>query len=160
LAQASPPVGLGPTAGFSDPFFLYYGWYLPRQQLLANQPGPELMLNQVSAGRQINALTERAGLYDPIGNIGQEELDPMRPFGSRSGVSRHYRPSPTGLLSTNTNGAGPATYYNRTAGANGRNYFPSMRLGRGPNRNIVSTRSGGGRFGIPFGGIGLPGGFY
>ena len=37
-----PARGQAQVSNFSDPFFLYYGWYLPRQQALANQPGPEV----------------------------------------------------------------------------------------------------------------------
>src|SRR5437764_206285 len=37
---------------FSDPFFFYYGFYLPRQQALSNQRGPELVINSNAAVRQ------------------------------------------------------------------------------------------------------------
>lgn len=127
--------------GFSDPFFLYYSFYLPRQAALAAQPTPEDFIRYNNTQRQVDIQSERRGLYEPIGTIGLDELDPSRPYGVRSGSSRLVRTSASGLVSTNLTGHGPASHYNRTAA-----YYPTMRTGLGRGR-----RSGGGS-GASFGG--------
>jgi len=135
LAAALILGSLGSTAraqdgGFSDPFFLYYGWYLPRQSALAAQPQPEDFYRNQGAQRayQAQAATDRSGLYDPSGTIGMDELDPLRPFGTRSSNTRMVQTSPMGLRSTVTRSAShaPASHYNRVG-----SYYPSMRSGRG-----------------------------
>jgi hypothetical protein len=135
--------------GGIDPFSFYYGYYLPHQAAVAAQTTPLDTLNQITAQRQINALQERAGLYDPISPYGEEELDPNRPYSARRGTERLAHPGLFPVATSNVRGTGPAAYYARTA-----RYFPQMRAGRGPNRNIgVSRRGGGG-----MGGMGMPGG--
>jgi hypothetical protein len=126
---------------FSDPFFFYYGVFLPRQQLLSNQRGPELQINAQAANRADTALAERAGLFEPIPSFGQE-ADPLRPFGER----RTSRPSPTGISSTNLRGTGPPGYYNRVG-----NYHPTLRTGRGTFQGLPASRGRGGAPGVPGG---------
>src|SRR5262245_16950315 len=70
--------------GTGDPFFLYYGFYLPRQAALAATPRPEMTINNMAAIRQENALTERAGLYDPVSPFGSGAFDPSHPFADRT----------------------------------------------------------------------------
>lgn len=129
--------------GFGDPFMLYYGFYLPHQAAIAAQPTPTDTINAVVAERQRYQVTDRSGLYDPASPFGDtEELDPLRPYSAKRGGERLSRPSAPGLTS-NIRGAGPALYYNRTA-----RYFPTLRGGRNPNRNLsVPGRRGGGGFG-------------
>lgn len=112
---------------FNDPFFQYYGFYLPRQAALAAQPRPQESINALAAARQYNAMTERAGLYDPIQPFGE--------FGSDGQLfDRRRRGGYGGMasLGANGNGNGPTGYYNRT-----HTYFPGLRSGRtaaGPQR--------------------------
>ena len=121
------------SAGFSDPFFLYYGFFLPRQQYLANQPGPEAFINQQQAQRVDNALAERAGLYGPLPSLGEEDLDPSRPFGARRPLAPMARPS--GMFSStnqNLRGTGPPRYFNRHG-----SYYPTLtRSGRESNKGV------------------------
>jgi len=123
--------------GFSDPFYLYYSFYLPRQAALAAQPGPEDEIRYNNAQRQIEVRSERAGLYEPIPAIGLDELDPMRPFGMRSGSTRMVHTSPMGMVSTNLTGRGPSGYYNHVG-----SYYPTLRSGSGTGRG--ARRGGGG----------------
>ena len=111
---------------FGDPFYLYYGFYLPRQNALAAQPRPEMTVNALSAARQQSALTERAGLYDPVNPFGNGAYDPNRPFADRSMATRRAPVPIAGISNSNINGSGPPSYYNRT-----QNFFPSMAAGRG-----------------------------
>jgi hypothetical protein len=143
------------TGAGGDPFSLYYGYYLPHQAYIAAQPTPLDTINQVTAARQYTAQTDRAALYDPISPYGEEDLDPLRPYSDRRG--RERTPRVQGFSyggndpSSNTRGTGPALYYNRTA-----RYFPTLRTGRGPNRNIAAMRApqrGGMGMG---GGMGMP----
>jgi hypothetical protein len=128
---------------FNDPFSFYYGYYLPHAAYVAAQPTPLDTINAMTAVRQGAAVTDRAGLYDPISPYGEEELDPSRPFAQRrGGGGRPSIPQHT----ANAKGGGPKMYYNRTA-----QYYPTIALGRGPNRNITiprGARSSGG-FGMP-----------
>jgi len=140
-------IGLSATAkssraqdgGFSDPFFLYYGFYLPRQAALAAQPQPDDQIRAQSAQRQYEVRSERQGLYDPGGGLGLDDLDPLRPFGQRSGSSRLARTTPTGIVSQNLTGRGPAGYYMRH-----NSYYPTMRVGRGRNAGTSGVALGGG----------------
>ena len=75
-------------SGFSDPFFLYYSFFLPRQNALAAQGQPEDFFRNQSLQRQSAAQGDRAGLFDPTSTLGQEDLDPNRSFGRQSGSSR------------------------------------------------------------------------
>jgi hypothetical protein len=151
-AQATP----GFSPGFSDPFFLYYGFYLPRQAYLAAQPTTPNQLNDVAAARQNYALADRAGLYDPnAGNpFAMEQTDPLGPYAPRKGAERLPRPPAhfaQPRVTTNLNNA----YFNRTA-----RYYPTMRPGSNANRNLVTaSRFARGGFGMPsmYGGSGLPG---
>lgn len=142
----SQEVGLG---GFgSDPFALYYGFFLPRQAALAAQPGPEATINSITADRQRYAVTNRASLYDPASPYaGVGGVEDLGTFDSDRG-ERIARPRSSGLTSNHTMGSGPQTYYNRTA-----RYYPTLRSGRSVNRNIAVRSGGGGRRG----GIGTPG---
>lgn len=138
-----------------DPFFFYYGVYLPRQAALAAQPRVNDTINAAAAQRQVYAQTERSGLYDPIQPFGLEELDPSQPFtpqgrGGARRLSSGMR-SATGVTNVNINGVGPPTYYGR-AGA----YFPGLREGHGPNSNLYS----GSPIGRSRGRSGMGGGFF
>jgi hypothetical protein len=111
---------------FDDPFFFYYGFYLPRQASLAMMPRPENTVNAMAAIRQQQTMTERAGLYDPVQPFGSVAFDPKRPFAER----RAGRRFGGGVASAGVanNGTGPPRYYNRTSA-----YFPGVRAGRGVN---------------------------
>jgi len=137
---------LGGSGGGVDPFSFYYGYYLPHQAAIAAQPTALDTINQVTAARQFNAVTDRAGLYDPISPYGAEESDPLRPYAPTRGGERLARPQGSGYGTSNSRGTGPAQYYNRTA-----RYHPNIRTGYGPNRNISVVRGsrGGGGGGAP-----------
>lgn len=125
------------TVPGGDPFFLYYGFFLPRQAMLSLQPRPQDTVNALSAARQFSAQTERAGLYDPVSPFGADLYDPSRPFAGRA-TGRSRRPLPmTGVTGTNINGMGPAAYYSRTNG-----YYPSLRVGRSTNIGAGYSRGG------------------
>jgi len=132
---------LAPTAkaqdgGFSDPFFLYYGYFLPRQNALAAQGQPEDFYRAQSVQRQAAAQTDRRGLYEVAG-IGEDELDPLREFGTRSASTRMVATIPTGLRTT-VSGRGhsaPPGYFARTASGPQRTYFPTLRSGAGSARS-------------------------
>ena len=127
-------------AGGVDPFSLYFGYYLPHQAYVAAQPNPLDTINQITAQRQFNAVTDRAGLYDPISPYGEEDLDPLRPYSPNRKGERLPKPQLFANSTTNARGTGPALYYNRTA-----RYYPHIRPSIGPNRNLgVARRSGGG----------------
>lgn len=143
--------------GFSDPFFLYYGFYLPRQAALAAQGQPEDRIREYSAQRQYAAQTDRAGLYAPLNELGGAELDPLNPFGTRSGSSRLARTTAVGLPAANIGGRGLSGYHNSTG-----SFYPTLRSGGGAarsrprSRSVVPQRSGGGmgRMGGMGGGMG------
>lgn len=122
----------------NDPFFQYYGFYLPRQAAMAAQPRAQDSINAIAAARQYTAMTERASLYDPIQPFGA--YDPNALFGGRS-ASRS-----SGLASngSNINGAGPGGYYNRT-----HTYFPGLRSGRGAAASAPAYTPRRGRVGNP-----------
>ena len=153
------------NGGYDDPFFLYYSYFLPRQAALAAQPQVQDTINQNFANNQVNARTNRAGLYDPSGGYGSfDDYDPNATFDNptaRGGRSanplgrRQFR----GLPTTNIAGRGPALYYNRAG-----QFYPSLRTGIGPNHNLAVTGRGmKGRFarsastGVPSAGAGVPG---
>jgi hypothetical protein len=115
--------GLSPT----DPFSLYYGFYLPRQAALAVTPRAETPINQMAAIRQQNALTERAGLYDPVQPFGSD-YDPANPF-----ARGKPRPGGKAVHTAGGNGAGPPMYFNRTA-----TYYPATRTGRSMNASVAA----------------------
>lgn len=125
--------GGGDAAG--DPFFLYYGFYLPRQAALSVRSRPDLLINEMAAVRQQSAQTERAGLYDPASPFGSGEFDPARPFGDRTAGRRAG--AGVASLGSSVNGSGPPLYYNRSAA-----YYPGLRTGRG---SYAGGALGGGR---------------
>lgn len=131
--------------GFSDPFFLYYSWFLPRQQYLTTQAGPELSINARAAARQESVIVDRQALYERVPSLGMDDLgaDPLQPFTRQGGTSRLARTSPTGIVSQNLGGTGPPGYYNRGVAG----YFPTIRSGRSVNRSLPSIRGGGRRGG-------------
>ncbi len=135
------PTSRAQDTGFSDPFFLYYSFYLPRQAALAAQPQPDDQIRFNNSQRQIEVRSERAGLYEPLPAIGLDELDPMRPFGQRSGSTRLARTSPSGLISTNLTGHGATGYFNRSG-----SYHPTLRSGqsRSARRSGAAASFGGG----------------
>jgi hypothetical protein len=112
-----------------DPFFLYYGYFLPQQAFFASIPKQEDNLRMMAVQRQMTALTDRAGMNDPIGGLGT--YDPLRPFGER-GPSRMVRTAPGGPVTTHINGAGPTGFFNRT-----NTHYPGRRIGQ------MTTRPGG-----------------
>jgi hypothetical protein len=144
---------------FNDPFTAYYGFVLPRQAALALAPRPINTINDMAALRQQNALTDRAGLYDPIQPFGSS-YDPNNPFAERMGQRRR-----TGGMAARgmTMGGGgvPGRYKNTQS------YYPRIRTGRGVNANAsiaagltrrpppqVQTRPGGmGMAGMGMGGM-------
>lgn len=143
----------------SDPFQLYYGWYLPNQMYQAQQPTPMDSINQQSMRRQSNIQAERSGLYDPVSPFGEDELDPLSPYAPRRPAGR------SGPLMQNTartafqdartlvaRGGGTTVHFNRLAG-----YYAEHRIGRGPNRNIPPVRQRPGGFGGGGGMGGMPG---
>ncbi len=142
-------------AGGADPFSLYFGYYLPHQAYVAAQPTPLDTINQITAARQFQAVTDRAGLYDPISPYGMDEdTDPLRPVGGKRGGERVAKPQLYATSTSNARGTGPAAYYSRTA-----RYYPQLRTGRGPNKNLGQARfsrglGGGGGMGMP--GMGMP----
>jgi hypothetical protein len=136
--------GIGGSNG--DPFFLYYGWYLPQQAALANQPRIQDTIQQNVAQNQAYATTNRSSLYDPNGG---SRFDPYAPEGElgaggpgRGMLFKNRASVPTSI--GRGLGHAPAQYYNRTA-----QYYPSMRVGQGPNRNLAvagrGVRRGGAR---------------
>ncbi len=128
-----------------DPFQLYYGYYLPHQAAIAAQPTPMDTINQNIARNQFAAQADRQGLYDPVSPYGDDE-DTLAPYGSRRNNNRRvgaqgFVHGPANAISR---GNGPATYYNRTA-----RYYPDLRTGRGPNRNLAALRGNRGGGGMP-----------
>ncbi len=136
-AQLTPGTGVG-----TDVFSFYYGYYLPHAAAIAAQQTPMDTLNAITASRQFNAVTDRARLYDPISPYGAEETDPTQPWArgeerTPGGAGPELRDQPGRVALAR--GGGPALYYNRTGP-----YYPTMRVGRGPNRNLAVMRGGGG----------------
>jgi len=132
-----------------DPFSLYYGYYLPHAAAIAAQPTPMDTINQNIAQRQRDAMTDRSSLYDPVSPYGESDEDPLAPYsGRRNGNTRLKSGSTISNGRDVARGSGPSLFYNRTA-----RYFPEMRAGRGPNRNLATVRTGRGGGG---GGGGMP----
>lgn len=145
-AQNVNPGGFG---DLSDPFTAYYSWYLPFQIQQAALPRPDDTIRAYSAARQQAALTERAGLYDPIGGLGVG-YDPMQSFGVAGGQSRRARTVPQGMVNLNINGAGPTGYFNRSG-----THYPTLRTGRSqaPRSPIGSGLHSSRRTGVSNGGF-------
>ena len=140
---------LGFPLGGGDPFTLYFGYYLPHQAAQAMRPTPMDTIVAATRARQQTAAADRSGLYDPVTPYGDEELDPLHPYGRR-GRERLVQPHTYATSTTNQlmRGIGPRMYYNRA-----NQYFPTAALfpGRGPNRNLAVTRTrsfGGGGYGM------------
>jgi hypothetical protein len=154
-AQATlPGAGLGNIA--SDPFTFYYAYYLPNQQLQSMRPTPMDTINQAVIDRQYYAQTQKQSLFNPISPYA-EDYDPLRPYSRQQGNERIARPYRFAQNSSNSNGSGPALYYNRAT-----QYFSGLRTGRGPNANVAPTRrgrygGGGGMGGMGGMGMGMPG---
>jgi len=127
--------------GGGDPFTLYFGYYLPHQAAQAMRPTPMDTIVAATRVRQQTAAADRSGLYDPVTPYGEEELDPLHPYGRR-GRERLVQPHTYATSTTNQmmRGIGPRMYYNRA-----NQYFPTATLfpGRGPNRNLAVTRTRG-----------------
>jgi hypothetical protein len=139
------------NTNFSDPFFLYYGFYLPRQQALINQPGPETTIQAAQMNRQQMTVYDRAGMYSPQPGIGAAELNSDAPFAGRTmSRSPRARTTPTGVLSTNIHGLGHSSYFSRTGV-----YYPTIRSGRG--RSGSGRPAGGGAMMPGMGGGGMAG---
>ena len=142
-AQAQSPFG-----NVNDPFFLYYGFYLPRQQAQALQSGPEATLNALTAARQSYAATNRSDMFDPSGNtFNRFEGDDL--FGGTAG--RTTGNQPVARLGGNLNGrgvsVGTVARYNRFG-----SYHPAVRPGQSRNANVAVVRGRG--FGGGGGGVG------
>ena len=133
------PSARAQNAGFSDPFFLYYGYFLPRQNALAAQGQPEDYYRARAIERQTAAQVDRSALSDANSAIGLDELDPLRPFGYRSASSRMVRTTPLGLPTTVSTRSHPAPreYFARHS-----TYYPMIRSG-----NTSSGSRGQGRVG-------------
>jgi hypothetical protein len=152
LAAALAVVILAPSGqaqaqgiGGVDPFSLYYGYYLPHQAAIAATPTPMDTINQNIARNQFAAQTDRSSLYDPINPYGDED-DPLAPYSARKKNIRGVGAQgfTYGLGNTVSRGNGPTMYYNRTA-----RYFPDLKIGRGPNRNLSVVRNSRGGGGMP-----------
>lgn len=131
--------------GTGDPFSLYFGYYLPHQAAVAAQATPLDTINAAQAARQFSAAADRTGLYDPISPYGEEDVDPTRPY-SRSRNERLQRPHIFATSTTNARmrGNAPMLYYSRTS-----RYYPTLRVGVGPNRNLAVSRTGHGGGAMP-----------
>ena len=127
LAGASARAQVTGGIPATDPFSLYYGFYLPRQAAMAVTPRAETPINQMAAIRQQNALTERAGLYDPVQPFGSD-YDPANPF-----ARGKPRAGGRAVHAAGSNGIGPPMYFNRTA-----TYYPAPRTGRTMNSSLAA----------------------
>jgi hypothetical protein len=152
---ATPGVNLGNI--LNDPFTFYYAYYLPNQQVQALRPTPNDTINQAVVNRQYYAQTHRESLYNPISAYA-EDYDPLRPYSRQQGKERIAHPYRFTQRSSNSDGSGPALYFNRNQ------YFSGLRPGRGPNANLARVRSGryggmggGGGGGMGMVGMGMPG---
>ena len=141
-----------PFTNINDPFFAYYSFYLPRQQAQANQPGPEATINAIAANRQAYAATNRNDMFDP--SAPSDIFDSNGDFAPNSGARRRTISAGASRIGGNTNGLGPAAYYNT---ASTRLYHPSIKPGRGKNMNVSVVRARGFSGGGMGGGMGLPG---
>ena len=159
-ATSSEALAQAPFSSVSDPFFLYYGFYLPRQQAQAMSPGPEATINAVTANRQQYAATNRNGMFDPNG--ARDTLDSSDEFSAASGVKKRTMSAQqgrfvSGVHGGNLNGLGPQGYY---GGGKAAAYYKDLKTGRGKNANVSVVRSRGFSGGAGgYGGLGggLPG---
>jgi len=118
----------------ADPFMFYYAFYLPNQQLQSMRATPMDSINNAMVARQYYAQNDRRGLYNPISPYSDQSYDPLRPF-SQQGQERVARPYRFALNPSNSDGTGPALYFNRTG-----NWHPALRPGRGHNANVAASR--------------------
>jgi len=137
VTTSRAPAQVAGTGLGVDPFSLYFGYYLPHQAYVAAQPRPMDTINALTAERQQNAATDRAGLYDPISPyaLDDDDQDPLRRYGSKNGKERVARPKSFATRTSNAGGGGPPQYFNRTG-----RYHQQLPLGQGPNRNLVVPR--------------------
>jgi hypothetical protein len=119
----------------ADPFLFYYAFYLPNQQLQAMRSTPLDTINNAMVQRQYYAQTDRRGLYNPISPYADQAYDPSKPF-SQQNQERAARPYKFALNPSNSDGSGPALYFNRTG-----NYHAGLREGRSKNANVYAGRS-------------------
>jgi hypothetical protein len=143
------------SPGFSDPFFLYYGFYLPRQASIAAQPTTVGALNDIAAARQNYAVSDRAGLYNPQ----PSPFDPSAPGGpdmlapfQRQGAQRLPR-IPQHFANPRVANQQRLPHFNELASR-----YPTARSGTFINKNtVVRSRFAGGMGG--FGGSGSYSGY-
>ena len=151
----------GGLTNTSDPFFLYYGFYLPRQQAQALQSGPEASINAITAARQAYASTNRTEMFDPYASSSRLdfESDFLSSGGGRgrgySGVSQAARHG--GNLAGRGVASGGAARFNRVG-----SYHPTLRSGQSRNANVAVLKgrgsfSGGGGQGAATSGLGVGG---
>ncbi len=154
LATAAPAQAQVPFTNINDPFFAYYSFYLPRQQAQALQPGPEATINTIAANRQAYASTNRNEMFDPTG--GGDSFDSGGEFNPNAGARRRTISGGPSRNGGNLNGLGPVGYFNTSAT---RQYYPTLRAGRGRNANVsvIRGRGYGGGSGASGSGLGLPG---
>lgn len=154
-AQTAATYGAGALG--SDPFAQYFGWYLPNQAYQASQPRVEDTINAITVVRQRQAIAARDNVFDTRSRFDIEddtEFGRAVPRGSRN---RGMMTTQTSPFAQNVRGMGPSLYFTRTD-----RYFPMIRSGHGPNRNIAALRSArgsaGAMGGAVGGGMGIPGG--
>jgi hypothetical protein len=159
-SQARAQGGLGAGGELvSDPFLFYYAFYLPNQQLQSMRSTPLDTINQANVARQYYAQNDRRGLYNPVSPYSDQTYNPSQPF-AKQGQERVARPYKFALNPTNSDGTGPALYFNRTGG-----YHAGLREGHGRNANVAKTKAmnrlgggmggmGGGMGGMGMGGMG------
>ncbi len=154
LSSLAPQAGAQSIgAGFNDPFFQYYGFYLPRQAALAAQPTTPQMLNNVAVARQEVIQQDRSGLYDPISSpFAPGPYNPSDPFSSsrREPIPR-LSAAHIGGRSAST--PAPTSAFNKTA-----QYYPTFRSSSAPNQNMARSNSSGSRGATSFSGPAIPGG--
>ncbi len=130
-------VALGMSAGASpglaqalpnDPFFLYYGYYVPRQQTLAAQVqgGSQGIITANTATRVFAAEQARAGLYEAPQPFGLADLDPNAGVGAgRNAAQRRSTPVQITPFDPASVGQHSPLHYNRTS-----YYFRNQAVGR------------------------------
>jgi len=137
VAQGFMGGGAGGGGFLSDPFQFYYAFYLPNQQMQAMRPTPMDSINQAMVARQYYAQGDKRSLYNPISPFGADDkYDPLHPYSGQQGKERIVRPYRFAQDPSNSDGSGPSLYYGRA-----KMYFPSLRLGRGPNANTYAKGS-------------------
>ena len=139
-------------SGFGgDPFQFYYAYYLPNQAMLSMRNRPIDTLNQFTAARQYYAQTDRRSLYNPISATGDDTYDTLHPY---AGQGKERMAQPFRFARDPSNPMAPVPRF-ITVGR--QQFFPGLRVGRGPNANVVQRRSrrrGMGGMGGGMGGMG------